>query len=95
MLIMMGIPLRKIVLLSLIFSISIIPMMCEFLEDARDIQGFSRKSGSKLEEESDSSRDRQEKQAEAQKCTDISCTSNAQCARQRCGDCLLEGNCSG
>nr|ACD49707.1 avirulence protein AvrP4 [Melampsora lini] len=89
MLIMMGTQLREIVLLSLILSISIVPMMCEFLEDVRDIQGFSRKSGSKLEEESDRSRNKHE---EAD-CESITCALNAACG-STCGDCdFLLGTC--
>nr|ACD49706.1 avirulence protein AvrP4 [Melampsora lini] len=92
MLTMMGTQLRKIVLLSLILSISIVPMMCEFLEDARDIQGLSRKSGTKLEEDSDSSRNRQGN-AESEKCM-RPCLTNQDCSSVGCGSCTVSG-CSG
>ncbi|EGG11748.1 uncharacterized protein MELLADRAFT_124258 [Melampsora larici-populina 98AG31] len=87
---MIGIQLRKMVLLSLILSISIIPMMCEMVEEAEDIAGFSRvsKSRSSLEEDEDSWRS-----SEGSQCAAQSCTFHPTCSRKGCGDCGGMGYC--
>ncbi|EGG02839.1 uncharacterized protein MELLADRAFT_124254 [Melampsora larici-populina 98AG31] len=89
---MIGIQLRKMVLLSLILSISIVPMMCKFVEDAEDIQGFTRfsRSRTELEEDTDSSRN------ERALCAYQACSpgKHATCKAVGCGSCDATGMCT-
>ncbi|EGG10553.1 uncharacterized protein MELLADRAFT_124262 [Melampsora larici-populina 98AG31] len=75
---MIGIQLRKIVLLSLILSISIIPIICTIMEDGEDIGGFTRFSRSRtlLEGDEDGGRGASEDGA---KCKQRTCTLHATC----------------
>ncbi|EGF97311.1 uncharacterized protein MELLADRAFT_124252 [Melampsora larici-populina 98AG31] len=93
---MIGIQLRKMVLLSLILSISIVPMMCEFVEDAEDIQGFTRfsRSRSQFEEEANGLRNNREDDPEATRCAGITCILDGRCTKESCGGCNNDNFCN-
>ncbi|EGG08804.1 uncharacterized protein MELLADRAFT_124264 [Melampsora larici-populina 98AG31] len=82
---------RKIVLLCLILSISMIPMMCEIVEDAEGAVEFSmcRKSRTSLEQDDGGRNARGEEDF----CTSYSCETSVKCEMAGCGICGSNNYC--
>ncbi|EGG06689.1 uncharacterized protein MELLADRAFT_124256 [Melampsora larici-populina 98AG31] len=87
---MIGVQLRKMVLISLISSISIIPMMCEIVEDSEDIAGFSRFSKPRTSLEDD---DQMQRSEPSTSCYNFFCTWTSTCIDIGCSGCAPTGRC--